>query len=43
MRYYKLKNGKEAMDILVDSSIDVAILDIEMPEATGLDVLEFHP
>lgn len=34
-------NGKEAMDILVDSSIDVAILDIEMPEATGLDVLEF--
>ena len=35
------KNGKEAMDILVDSSIDVAILDIEMPEATGLDVLEY--
>lgn len=35
------KNGKEAMDILVDSSIDVAILDIEMPEATGLDILEF--
>ena len=35
------KNGKEAMDILVDSSIDVAILDIEMAEATGLDVLEF--
>jgi len=35
------KNGKDAMDILVDSSIDVAILDIEMPEATGLDVLEF--
>ena len=35
------KNGKVAMDILVDSSIDVAILDIEMPEATGLDVLEF--
>ena len=35
------KNGKEAIDILVDSSIDVAILDIEMPEATGLDILEF--
>ena len=35
------KNGKEAMDILTSSSIDVAILDIEMPEATGLDVLEF--
>lgn len=35
------KNGKEAIDILVSSSVDVAILDIEMPEATGLDVLEF--
>ena len=35
------KNGKEAMDILTSSSVDVAILDIEMPEATGLDVLEF--
>ena len=34
-------NGKEAMDILDGSSVDVAILDIEMPEATGLDVLEF--
>ena len=38
---FQAKNGKEAMDILVDSSIDVAILDIEMPEASGLDVLEF--
>ncbi len=35
------KNGNEAMDILASSSVDVAILDIEMPEATGLDVLEF--
>lgn len=35
------KNGKEAMDILTSSSVDVAILDIEMPKATGLDVLEF--
>ena len=35
------KNGKEAMDILDGSSVDVAILDIDMPEATGLDVLEF--
>lgn len=34
-------NGKEAMDILDGSSVDVAILDIEMPESTGLDVLEF--
>lgn len=35
------KNGNETMDILASSSVDVAILDIEMPEATGLDVLEF--
>ena len=35
------KNGKEAIDVLVSSSVDVAILDIEMPEATGLEVLEF--
>ena len=35
------KNCKEAMDILDGSSVDVAILDIEMPESTGLDVLEF--
>lgn len=35
------KNGKDAMDILTSSSVDVAILDIEMPKATGLDVLEF--
>ena len=35
------KNGNEAMEILASSSVDVAILDIEMPEATGLDVLEF--
>ena len=35
------KNGKEAMDILDGSSVDVVILDIEMPEATGLDVLVF--
>ena len=38
---FQAKNGKEAMDILASSSVDVAILDIEMPEATGLDVLEF--
>ncbi|MGX7112746.1 response regulator transcription factor [Gemella cuniculi] len=33
------QNGKEAMNILANENIDVAILDIEMPEATGLDVL----
>ena len=35
------KNGKEAIDLISTNSIDVAILDVEMPEATGLDVLEY--
>ena len=35
------KNGKEAIDLISTSDIDVAILDVEMPEATGLDVLEY--
>ena len=34
------KNGKEAIDLISTNDIDVAILDVEMPEATGLDVLE---
>ena len=35
------KNGKEAIDLISNNDIDVAILDVEMPEATGLDVLEY--
>ncbi|MEZ7742764.1 response regulator transcription factor [Gemella sp. 20925_1_85] len=35
------KNGKEAIDLISANDIDVAILDVEMPEATGLDVLEY--
>ena len=35
------KNGKEAIDLISTNNIDVAILDGEMPEATGLDVLEY--
>ena len=35
------KNGKEAIDSISTNDIDVAILDVEMPEATGLDVLEY--
>ncbi|MCU9533903.1 response regulator transcription factor [Streptococcus sp. CSL10205-OR2] len=34
-------NGQEAIDILSKESVDVAILDIEMPYKTGLDVLEW--
>ena len=40
-------NGQEAIEILGKQPIDVAILDIEMPLKTGLDVLEWaranHP
>ena len=35
------KNGKEAIDLISTNNIDVAILDVEMPEATGLDVLDY--
>jgi len=35
------KDGKEAINLISTNDIDVAILDVEMPEATGLDVLEF--
>ena len=35
------KNGKEAIDLISTNDIDVAILDVEMPEATGLGVLEY--
>ncbi|KXB59800.1 response regulator receiver domain protein [Gemella haemolysans] len=35
------KDGKEAINLISTNDIDVAILDVEMPEATGLDVLEY--
>ena len=41
------KNGQEAMKILDSQTVDIALLDIEMPYASGLDVLEWskahHP
>ncbi|MBF0819236.1 response regulator transcription factor [Streptococcus acidominimus] len=40
-RVFPAKNGLEAQVILQEKSVDVAILDIEMPEMTGLDVLEW--
>ena len=38
---FQAKNGKEAIDLISTNNIDVAILDVEMPEATGLDVLKY--
>lgn len=38
---FPAENGQKAIDFLQDSSVDIALLDIEMPEKTGLDVLEW--
>ena len=35
------KDGKEAINLISTNDIDLAILDVEMPETTGLDVLEY--
>lgn len=38
---YQAENGLEAIDLLSKEDVDVAILDVEMPVKTGLDVLEW--
>lgn len=38
---HQASNGQEAMALLQSQKIDVAILDVEMPKQTGLDVLEW--
>lgn len=38
---FQAKNGTEAINILSQEAIDIAILDVEMPEKSGLDVLEW--
>lgn len=38
---FQASDGQEAIDLLESQSIDVAILDVEMPKKTGLDVLEW--
>lgn len=38
---HQASNGQEAMTLLQSKKIDVAILDVEMPKQTGLDVLEW--
>lgn len=38
---FQASNGEEAINILQKNSVDVAILDVEMPQKTGLDVLEW--
>ncbi|TCD46735.1 DNA-binding response regulator [Streptococcus sp. X16XC17] len=36
-----VENGQIAIDRLQEQKVDIALLDIEMPERTGLDVLEW--
>ena len=38
---HQASNGQEAMTLLQSHKIDVAILDVQMPNQTGLDVLEW--
>lgn len=38
---YRQKNGSQAIALLEKEPVDVVLLDIEMPEKTGLDVLEW--
>ena len=44
---HQVADGREAMELLKTNPVDVAILDVEMPYQTGLDVLEWmkehHP
>ncbi|WP_019793239.1 response regulator, partial [Streptococcus sobrinus] len=38
---YQAADGREAVEQLQKNQVDVAILDIEMPKLTGLEVLEW--
>ena len=38
---FQAKNGQEAIQLLEKESVDIAILDVEMPVKTGLEVLEW--
>ena len=38
---YQAADGQKAIDCLKSENLDVAVLDVEMPNKTGLDVLEW--
>ncbi|MGT2749703.1 response regulator [Streptococcus orisasini] len=38
---YQAADGAQAIDLLQKQDVDVAVLDVEMPKKTGLDVLEW--
>jgi DNA-binding NarL/FixJ family response regulator len=35
------ENGREAIELILEKSFDIIILDIDMPEKSGMDVLDF--
>lgn len=37
---FKCRDGKEALEYILNNKIDVALLDINMPNLTGIDVLK---
>ena len=38
---YQAADGQKAIDCLKSENLDVAVLDVEIPNKTGLDVLEW--
>ncbi len=40
-KIFQASNGQEAIELLKKEEVDAAILDIEMPQTSGLDVLEW--
>ncbi len=38
---YEAENGREAMDLLAQHAIDIALLDIRMPEVDGFDLIAY--
>ena len=37
---YEVENGRQAIEIVVQNEVDVAVMDIRMPVTDGLEVIE---
>lgn len=40
-KIYEVENGRQAMEILAEHAIDIALLDIRMPVVDGFEVIEY--